>query len=82
VTPVPESLLHSLEREIDILLMEHTGNAASSKVTMAQAQSPTQPTIISPNPGAAVSPMVVSRIKDLFAERLPVEHIVLLREIC
>lgn len=112
-----------MEREIDILLLEHTGNAASSKVTMAQSQSPSasptnpsglaeqaaggppasqsqsqlggphqlpmqqqpQPTIISHQmaKGSIVpaSPLVISRIKDLFANELPKENVILLREI-
>lgn len=91
---VPESLLHNMEREIDILLLEHTGNAASSKVTMAQAQSPPPP--LSSGTGSvsefanqqktssasSASPLVVNRIKDLFANNLPKENVILLREIC
>lgn len=107
---VPESLLHNMEREIDILLLEHTGNAASSKVTMAQAQSPSptnssntseifanqqkMPQLLgvsssSSSSGSNVkvaittaSPLVIKRIKDLFANNLPKENVILLREIC
>lgn len=101
-----------MEREIDILLLEHTGNAASSKVTMAQAQSPSPPNTSNLNntsnnttgvfanqqkmPHAiglsgqqsntttttSASPLVVKRIKDLFANNLPKENVILLREIC
>lgn len=91
-----------MEREIDILLLEHTGNAASSKVTMAQAQSPPStastsgefsqqqqrmPQMInssSSQKGIANStnPLVIERIKDLFANNLPKENVILLREIC
>jgi hypothetical protein len=100
-----------MEREIDILLLEHTGNAASSKVTMAQAQSPaaTPPSGSSTNTEFAhqqqqqpqmfplqhqlqqqrqgqgvvtpASPLVIARIKDLFANSLPKENVILLREI-
>lgn len=114
---VPESLLHNMEREIDILLLEHTGNAASSKVTMAQAQSsspspPNSSKTTTPSTNAEVfasqqqqqplphgvavsssngsnsngmtqaSPLVIKRIKDLFANNLPKENVILLREIC
>lgn len=112
---MPESLLHNMEREIDILLLEHTGNAASSKVTMAQAQSPSPPnssdtsdgkfsnqqkmpqilgissssTPVSSSSsnnvksaGTTASPLVIKRIKDLFANNVPKENVILLREIC
>jgi hypothetical protein len=96
---VPESLLHNMEREIDILLLEHTGNAASSKVTMAQAQSPNPPNSSNSNTSnstgilanqqntfptttTSASPLVIKRIKDLFANNLPKENVILLREIC
>lgn len=105
LSTVPESLLHNMEREIDILLLEHTGNAASSKVTMAQAQSPSpspnnftttsastsseefaaqqqqQPRRPSQN-AAMASPLVINRIKELFADHVPRENVILLREIC
>lgn len=79
---MPDSLLHQLERDVDLLLMEHTGNAASSKVTMAQTQSTGVAANPSSNTSSHPSPLVVERIRTLFAESLPIESLVLLREIC
>lgn len=78
---MPESLLHQLERDIDLLLMRHTGNAASSKVTMAQAQSSSTLAVTAAAFSTETSPIVIERIKTLFAESLPLQNLVLLREI-
>ena len=88
---LPQSLLQSLERDIDLLLMEHTGNSASTKVMTATTQSapPLSASLSasssmsgsSANRASVASPLVVERIRDLFSESLPRENLVLLREI-
>lgn len=62
--------------------MEHTGNAASSKVTMAQAQSVGSIAQPAASGASQTSPIVIERIRTLFSQALPVENLVLLREIC
>lgn len=110
---LPSPLLHSLESDIDALLLEHTGSAASSGAMMQSQQAPGSPVLsmsragsISEGMGMSLSAstsstasaassgsghsgislekreMIGKRIKELFTSALPVENLVLLREIC